>query len=123
MSTFECRIAELLAMKLESLVSAKVERNTNEGEKTILDSSTIPQFTEDLPIPDVYDPVIINRAGKTTHAYAVDVSEFQEQILPHGYPQTTVYGYGGVVKDRKQGSVSTNVLHQAQPLRLFVAKG
>lgn len=103
MSTLERRIAELLVKKQESIVSAQVTA-INLEERTILDSSTIPQFTEDLPIPAVYAPVVEDdNCGKTTHAYAVDVSEFQQQILPQGYPTTTVYGYGGVVKDTVTG--------------------
>jgi len=37
------------------------------------------------------------------HEYTVDVSEFEQQILPHGFPKTTVWGYGGLVKDPDTG--------------------
>lgn len=34
-----------------------------------------------------------------TDVYTVDISEFKQQILPEGFPVTTVWGYGGLVKD------------------------
>lgn len=117
LSNIESRVAELLAMKLDSLVSSTNKETANE--KTLLDPLTIPQFTEDLPIPDVFDPVIeIDSCGKVTHSYAVDVSEFQQQILPAGMPQTTVYGYGGVVKDKTTGE---NVYKRSAPGPTFEA--
>ncbi|QIB70796.1 multicopper oxidase domain-containing protein [Aminipila butyrica] len=79
------------------------EETLDENEKTRLDPLSIPQFTEDLLIPDVFDPVTEWKCGHATHSYAVDISEFKQQVLPTGMPQTPVYGYGGVVKDRETG--------------------
>ncbi|MFT3984347.1 MAG: multicopper oxidase [Lachnospiraceae bacterium] len=79
------------------------EETIDECPKTHLDPLSIPQFTEDLPIPDVFDPVTERKCGHVTHSYAVDISEFKQQILPGKMPQTSVYGYGGIVKDRETG--------------------
>lgn len=101
MSKLEIRVQELMQKKLDTMVSAAHAEYINETEKTLLDPLTIPQFTEELPVPDVLDPVIEMIDGQITHSYVVDMSEFQQQILPAGFPQTTVYGYGGVVMDRE----------------------
>lgn len=103
MSNIENRVAQLLAMKLDTLVSFIQENETEEPEKIRLDPNFIPQFTEELPIPDVFDPVTERKCGHITHSYAVDISEFQQQILPNEMPKTTVYGYGCIVRDRKTG--------------------
>lgn len=103
MSDINSRVTELLAMKLDTLISSMHEEPIDESPKTRLDPLTIPQFTEDLPIPDVFYPVTEQKYGHVTHSYAVDISEFKQQILPSGMPQTTVYGYGGIVKDRETG--------------------
>ncbi|WP_306341536.1 multicopper oxidase family protein [Scatolibacter rhodanostii] len=103
MSNFETRVTELLAMKLDSLVSSMNKESVVENEKTRLDPLAIPQFVDDLPIPDVFDPVIERECGQVTHSYAVDISQFEQQVLPSGMPKSTVYGYGGVVKDRQTG--------------------
>lgn len=33
------------------------------------------------------------------HQYLIDICEFEEQILPEGFPKTKVWGYGGLVGD------------------------
>lgn len=103
MSNYQSRVAQLLAMKLDALVSAMHEGAIDGTEKALLDPLTIPQFIDELPIPDVFDPVTECYCGRVTHSYAVDISQFSQQVLPSGMPQTTVYGYGGIVKDRETG--------------------
>ena len=74
--------------------------------KTPLDPKSIPKFTEQLPVPDIYDPVSVEEdSGKMAQYYAVDISEFRQQILPSGFPETTVWGYGGYVKNKETGEV------------------
>ncbi|MBO8168371.1 MAG: multicopper oxidase domain-containing protein [Thermoanaerobacteraceae bacterium] len=73
---------------------------------TILNPRSIPKYVNQLDIPPVYEPTIIT--DQTTgdvlrHEYTVDVSEFKQQILPPGFPKTTVWGYGGLVKDPDTG--------------------
>ncbi|HWQ79668.1 MAG TPA: multicopper oxidase, partial [Anaerovoracaceae bacterium] len=40
------------------------------------------------------------------HLYFIDISEFKQQVLPEGYPMTTVWGYGGFVWNPETDSVS-----------------
>ncbi|MHB8132454.1 MAG: multicopper oxidase family protein, partial [Mobilitalea sp.] len=74
-----------------------------------LDPRTIPKYVNQLVKPQVYEPFIIkghkrrNRNCKKSHLYFIDVSEFEEQILPKGFPKTRVWGYGGLIKDLKTG--------------------
>lgn len=104
MPDIESRLAQLLAMKLNTIIVSSMQGfATEESEKIRLDPLTIPQFTDVLPIPDVFHPVTVGECGHITHCYAVDMSEFKQQVLPAGMPETTVYGYGGVVKDRETG--------------------
>lgn len=120
MSNLESRVNELLAKKLDTIISMiNSKPETMITDKTPLDPQTVPQFTEELPIPDVYDPIIEVKCGRVTHSYAVDISQFKQQILPDGMPQTTVYGYGGVVKDRTTGEC---VYKRSAPGPTFEAK-
>jgi len=63
-----------------------------------LDPLTIPKFVNQLTgPPPVYDQVAPNE-------YAVDMVEIMQQVLPPGFPQTKVWGYGGLAKDAVTGS-------------------
>ena len=74
--------------------------------KTRLDPKAGPKFTEDLSVPDVYDPVVEDGGAENpVQYYAVDISSFPQQVLPAGYPKTTVWGYGGFVRDKAGGVV------------------
>ncbi|HBV86183.1 MAG TPA: copper oxidase [Desulfosporosinus sp.] len=75
---------------------------------TPLDPSSIPKFVNSLVIPPVYEPNVIKNCsnGKVvSHDYIVNVSQFTQQILPNGFPETTVWGYGGRVRDPKTGEI------------------
>lgn len=70
-----------------------------------LDPKKIPKFVNQLVIPPVFDPEVkVDGKGKVYHQYNVDVTEFEQQILPpkdtEGNPlhPTKVWGYGGIVK-------------------------
>lgn len=71
-----------------------------------LDPKILPKYANQLVKPPVYEPIIIkdpcSRKVKE-HGYIVDISEFKEQILPDGFPQTKVWGYGGIIKDKNTG--------------------
>lgn len=70
-----------------------------------LDPTTIPKYINSLVTPPVYEPTVITNNGKVIfHDYTVDLSEFNQQILPPGFPETTVWGYGGIVKDPQNGN-------------------
>jgi FtsP/CotA-like multicopper oxidase with cupredoxin domain len=73
---------------------------------TILDPKSIPKYVNQLVTPPVYEPTIITdptTGDVLRHEHTVDVSEFKQQILPPGFPKTTVWGYGGLVKDPDTG--------------------
>lgn len=89
---------------------------------TTLDPLLIPKFVNQLVKPPVYVPFVYNavvkgsektRYGKVMrsikiekrHLYFVDMSEFKQRILPVNFPKTTVWGYGGLIKDSKTGRI------------------
>ncbi|NSW90625.1 MAG: multicopper oxidase domain-containing protein [Firmicutes bacterium] len=89
---------------------------------TKLDPASIPKFVNQLVKPPVYKPFILKvkvtieekihgnkvniyKNKEKRHLYFVDISEFKQQILPEGFPQTTVWGYGGLVKDPETGRI------------------
>lgn len=65
-----------------------------------LDPQLIPKFVNQLVKPPVYCPVS-SGSEDDTRLYVVDISEFKQQILPPGFPETTVWGYGGTVLDEE----------------------
>lgn len=75
---------------------------------TKLDPKDIPKFVNKLQKPPVYKPCISKKRShfgkcKINHSYTIDISEFDQQILPPGLPQTKVWGYGGLVIDEMTG--------------------
>ncbi|HWT27604.1 MAG TPA: multicopper oxidase, partial [Mobilitalea sp.] len=80
---------------------------------TKLDSTLIPKYTDQLAKPSVYYPIISRRRMgfvdkgdyERKDYYEVDISEFKQQLLPKGFPKTTVWGYGGLVKDSQTGKI------------------
>jgi len=72
-----------------------------------LDPTTIPKYVTPLVayIP-VYTPTNVYDLNGTLieQDYYVNVTQFEEQILPTGYPNTTVWGYGGVTHDPVTGA-------------------
>jgi FtsP/CotA-like multicopper oxidase with cupredoxin domain len=68
--------------------------------QVLLDSTTVPQFVNQLAIPRTYAPTVITGAGGAVvrNEYTVTVAQSTAQILPPGFPATTVMAYGGNVK-------------------------
>lgn len=64
-----------------------------------LDPLTIPKFVTPLPRPQSFAPTVVTDpvTGQVAHAYSVDVAQFSAQVLPNGFPATTLWGYGGNV--------------------------
>ncbi|MDH5694615.1 MAG: multicopper oxidase domain-containing protein [Gammaproteobacteria bacterium] len=63
-----------------------------------LNPLTIPKFVNQLTgPPPVYEQIAPNE-------YAVDMVESMQQVLPPGFPQTKVWGYGGLAKDAVTGA-------------------
>ncbi|AGF58153.1 FtsP/CotA-like multicopper oxidase with cupredoxin domain [Clostridium saccharoperbutylacetonicum] len=73
-----------------------------------LNPKDIPKFENQLVVPPVFEPTVIRNpitCKVISHNYLVTISQFTQQILPEGYPETTVWGYGGKVKDPETGDV------------------
>ena len=92
------------------------------GPATNLDPVSIPKFVNQLVKPPIYKPFVFNTRVKVKekiygkkekwyckeekrHLYFVDISEFSQRILPEGFPETKVWGYGGLIKDSKTGHI------------------
>lgn len=79
-----------------------------------LDPASIPKFVNQLVKPPVYMPLIKNvktessdkKCYEKRHQYLIDICEFEEQILPEGFPKTKVWGYGGLVQDKETGGIT-----------------
>ena len=54
------------------------------------------------------------KGGKNADYYEISMRQFRQQILPAGLPATTVWGYGAVKADSKQGLL----LHNAPSLTI-----
>jgi len=65
-----------------------------------LDPATIPKFANQLTIPPVYAPTVIrDRNGHIIRReYTVSIAPTTVQILPPGFPATTVMAFGGQVQ-------------------------
>jgi spore coat protein A len=62
-----------------------------------LNPKTIPKYTQQLVIPPVYTPTTVMINGKLTDTYQVEmVSGALQQILPPGFPATSVWAYRGL---------------------------
>ncbi|MDF2907909.1 MAG: putative multicopper oxidase [Herbinix sp.] len=96
------------------LYNNKVYKHYNKAKKippeqpTKLDPKDIPKYINQLPKPPVYKPCVTrtrSRYGhcKIKHYYTIDISEFNQQLLPPGLPSTKVWGYGGLIQDEKTG--------------------
>lgn len=106
MSELEKRLRFFAERRRETLeATANEENQTEPGEKIPLDPAGLPKYTEPLKIPEVYEPVQADDGDENgIQYYTVDMSRFQQQLLPAGYPETTVWGYGGFVLDRETGT-------------------
>lgn len=83
------------------------------GDKKHLDPTTIPKYKNQLEKPYIYHPMLVKRVHRSKkgdrirkeHLYFIDISEFKQQVLPEGFPKTTVLGCGGLVKEHKRGTI------------------
>ncbi|WP_394846945.1 multicopper oxidase domain-containing protein [Pendulispora brunnea] len=76
----------------------------------LLDPTTIPQFVDQLPIPRTFAPTLIrDGSGRVVRQeFTVSVAPSKAQMLPPGFPDTTVMAFGGQVKI--PGSTSTEFI-------------
>lgn len=70
-----------------------------------LDPTTLPKYTTDLFIPPLMPQIPGERRGvfgtaQGANCYAVAARQFAQQILPKGFPKTTVWGYGSIFEPR-----------------------
>lgn len=75
---------------------------------TPLDPKTIPKFVNQLVVPPVYEPTVVRDIDTNrviSHDYCVTISQFSQQLLPPEFPETTVWGYGGKVRNPETGDI------------------
>jgi spore coat protein A, manganese oxidase len=84
-----------------------------------LDPVSIPKFQTPLLVPPVMPRAgtIGMPGGKPADYYEISVRQFAQQILPPGWPATTVWGYGAV----KAASPRGLLLHNAPSLTIEAA--
>lgn len=81
-----------------------------------LNPGAIPKYQTPLLIPPVMPKagMIKNTKGKNVDYYEISVKQFSQQILPAPLPTTTVWGYGAVTAEKKNGLL----LHNAPSLTI-----
>lgn len=84
------------------------------GERKRLDPTIIPKYKNQMDKPYIYHPMLIKtgrgnkdkrQKSESDQLYFIDISEFKQQVLPEGFPETTVLGCGGLVEDYNKGRV------------------
>ncbi len=85
-----------------------------------LDPATIPKFTTPLLIPPVMPraAVLHTNTGPVDY-YEISVKQFEQQVLPAGFPKTRVWGYGAVTA-MAEGAL---LLHNAPSLTIEATAG
>jgi FtsP/CotA-like multicopper oxidase with cupredoxin domain len=75
-----------------------------------LDLTTLPKFVTPMLIPPVMPKAatITMPGGKPADYYEISMKQITEQILPAGYPPTTVWGYGAVSSASNKGLLIHN---------------
>lgn len=97
----------LLCILVLSILTISMTIQPTKAAALPLDPTLIPKYVTPLTayIP-VYTPTnITDGLGNVIEQdYIVNVTQFNEQILPAGYPTTTVWGYGGQAHDPLTGT-------------------
>ena len=75
-----------------------------------LDPETLPQFVTPLLIPPVMPRAgrLVRPGGRNIDTYEISMKQFRQQILPAGFPRTTVWGYGAVAAASRRGPLIHN---------------
>lgn len=81
-----------------------------------LDPTVVPKYQTPMLIPPVMPKAgkIKNKMGKNADYYEISMKQFAQQILPAGFPMTTVWGYGAVTAEKK----NSLLLHNAPSLTI-----
>ncbi|HSJ98793.1 MAG TPA: multicopper oxidase [Myxococcota bacterium] len=62
-----------------------------------LDPTTIPKYQQPLVIPPAMPRTVLPRRGQEkVDYYEIALRQFSQQVLPPGFPATTVWGYGSL---------------------------
>ncbi|MBM4273435.1 MAG: bilirubin oxidase [Deltaproteobacteria bacterium] len=61
-----------------------------------LDPTTIPKYAEPVGIPPAMPKTQKMGIPRNIDYYEIAMRQFQQQVLPTGFPQTTVWGYGSI---------------------------
>src|SRR5689334_953105 len=80
----------------ESLEGLQQQSAPPSATQVPLNPLTIPKFAQPLPIPRVFAPTLTGNPVR--QEYTVAVQQTTVQMLPPGFPNTTVLAYGGQVK-------------------------
>ncbi|MHB0956536.1 MAG: multicopper oxidase family protein [Pirellulaceae bacterium] len=75
-----------------------------------LDPLDVPKYQTPLLIPPVMPQAgtVKRKGGKNVDYYEISMKEFSQQILPAGFPATTVWGYGAVTAQSNRGLLLHN---------------
>src|SRR5688572_25629672 len=78
--------------------------------------ASVPKFQTPLLIPPVMPRAgtLVARGGKNVDYYEISMRQISQQILPAGFPATTVWGYGAVAAESKRAVL----LHNAPSLTI-----
>jgi hypothetical protein len=99
---------------------AIINRVSAESEPNTIDSATIPKFAHNIgPVP-VYATTSSLCGTKKCRFAEVSMSSFSQQVLPPGFPETPVFGYGGQAVNGATGAPMGYV--RGWPGPSFIAK-
>lgn len=81
-----------------------------------LNPQSVPKYRAPMLIPPVMPlaGTITDKNGASVDYYEISVKQFSQQILPPGFPSTTVWGYGPVASRSKRG----RLIHNAPSLTI-----
>ena len=82
-----------------------------------LDPASVPKYTTPMLIPPAMPRAGLiwdRKARSLVDYYEISMKQFAQQILPSGYPTTTVWGYGAVKSSKPNGLL----LHNAPSLTI-----
>jgi FtsP/CotA-like multicopper oxidase with cupredoxin domain len=81
-----------------------------------LNPDGIPKYATPLLIPPVMPTAgtVRQKGGMNADYYEISMKQFPQQVLPAGFPATTLWGYGAVATDSKRGLL----LHNAPSLTI-----
>jgi FtsP/CotA-like multicopper oxidase with cupredoxin domain len=90
------RISAAGAVVLTTGVRGTARARAEETPASVLAAGDIPQFVTPLLIPPAMPRTrkLRQRGGKNIDYYEIAVRQFRQQVLPDGFPETTVWGYG-----------------------------